>query len=84
MLGVVFMKWVGETIEHALGCQVIIDGKAMRAAAEKATNGNTPYIVSAYLADLGISIGQRRVLPCTHAKRMKNFPNPQLYAKISP
>jgi len=56
-----FMKWVNETIERALGCQIIIDGKAMRAAAEKATNGNTPYIVSAYLADLGISIGQKRV-----------------------
>jgi len=57
----VFMQWVNETIERATGCQIILDGKAIRAAAEKSTNGNTPYIVSAYLADLGISIGQKRV-----------------------
>ena len=39
----------------------IIDGKAIRWATEKCTNGNIPYIVSAYLADLGISIGQVKV-----------------------
>ena len=56
-----FMTWVSKTVERVVGSQIIIDGKAIRATAEKAKNGNTPYIVSAYLADLGISIGQKRV-----------------------
>lgn len=56
-----FMTWINERIELAVGSQIIIDGKAVRAATEKAKNGNTPYIVSAYLADLGISIGQKKV-----------------------
>lgn len=57
----VFMNWIKEIVEKQTGKQIIIDGKAIRGATEKCTNGNIPYIVSAYLADIGISIGQVKV-----------------------
>ena len=57
----IFMNWINEIIKNKTGKQIIIDGKAIRWATEKCTNGNIPYIVSAYLADLGISIGQVKV-----------------------
>lgn len=56
-----FMRWINEIIGNQTGRQIILDGKGVRAAADKARNGNTPYIVSAYIADLGISISQKRV-----------------------
>ena len=57
----VFMEWIKKTVEKQSRKQIIIDGKAIRAATEKCRNENTPYIVSAYLADVGISIGQVKV-----------------------
>jgi len=54
------MKWIKEIVEDKTGKQIIIDGKAMRGATEKAQNGNIPYIVSAFLSEVGISIGQVR------------------------
>lgn len=57
----IFLIWINEIIQNKTGKQIIIDGKAIRAAAEKVTNGKTPYILSAYIADLGISIGQVKV-----------------------
>lgn len=39
--------------------RIAIDGKAVRAAAEK--GGSIPYIISAYLENYGISIGQLKV-----------------------
>lgn len=56
----IFMKWIGEIVQDKTGKQIIIDGKAMCGATEKAKNGNIPYIVSAYLSEIGISIGQVR------------------------
>ena len=56
----IFMKWIKEIVKDRTGKQIIIDGKAMRGAADKAQNGNIPYIVSAYLCEVGISIGQVR------------------------
>lgn len=38
-----------------------IDGKAIKSATDKITGGNIPYVVSAFLSDLGISIGQVKV-----------------------
>lgn len=38
-----------------------IDGKAIKSATDKINGGNIPYIVSAFLSDLGISIGQVKV-----------------------
>lgn len=57
----IFMNWINEIIKNKTGKQIIIDGKAIRGATEKSRNGNIPYIVSAYLADIGISIGQVKV-----------------------
>ena len=57
----IFMEWIKKTVARQSGKQIIIDGKAIRAATEKCVNGNIPYIVSAYLADIGISIGQVKV-----------------------
>ena len=39
--------------------RIAIDGKAVRAAAIK--DGNIPYIISAYLENYGLSIGQLKV-----------------------
>ena len=57
----IFLKWINCIVKEKTGKQIIIDGKAIRGATEKCTNGNIPYIVSAYLADIGISIGQVKV-----------------------
>jgi len=57
----IFLEWINEIIKKKAGKQIIIDGKAIRAATEKCKNGDIPYIVSAYLADIGISIGQIKV-----------------------
>ena len=38
-----------------------IDGKAVRSATDKINNGNIPYIVSAFIGELGLSIGQVKV-----------------------
>jgi len=58
---IIFLEWINEIINEKTGKQIIIDGKAVRAATEKCINGDIPYIVSAYLADIGISIGQIKV-----------------------
>lgn len=57
----IFLKWINCIVSEQSGKQIIIDGKAIRGATEKCINGNIPYIVSAYLADTGISIGQVKV-----------------------
>ena len=57
----IFLKWIKCIVKEKTGKQIIIDGKAIKGATEKCTNGNIPYIVSAYLADIGISIGQVKV-----------------------
>ena len=57
----IFLKWINCIVREQTGKQIIIDGKAIKGATEKCTNGNIPYIVSAYLADIGISIGQVKV-----------------------
>ncbi len=57
----IFLKWINCIVKEKTGKQIIIDGKGIRGATEKCTNGNIPYIVSAYLADIGISIGQKKV-----------------------
>jgi predicted transposase YbfD/YdcC len=52
-----FAEWV-RSIPVGEGRQIAIDGKAVRSAADKLNGGNTPYIVSAFLTEVGISIGQ--------------------------
>lgn len=55
-----FVWWVNAVVKPQAG-HVILDGKALRAAADKANGGSVPYIVSAYLADSGITLAQVKV-----------------------
>lgn len=62
----IFSKWVNEIIKNKNinnenYSTIPIDGKAVKGATDKKNDGNIPYIVSAYLNDLGISIGQVKV-----------------------
>lgn len=55
-----FMKWV-TLIVDTVGKHIAIDGKAVRSATNKLNCGNTPYILSALLTDIGFSIGQVKI-----------------------
>ena len=57
----IFIKWIEEIVKNKTGKKISIDGKAVRNATDKIHGGNTPYIVSAFLGDIGISIGQVKV-----------------------
>lgn len=56
----IFIKWIKETIGQK-GLHVAIDGKAIKSARDKINNGNIPYILSGFLCDIGLSIGQIKV-----------------------
>ena len=55
-----FIDWIKEIVGQK-GTHLAIDGKAIKSARNKINGGNTPYIVSAFLCDIGISIGQVKV-----------------------
>lgn len=55
-----FIEWIKQIINDN-GIHLSIDGKAIKSARDKINGGNTPYIVSAFLSDIGISIGQVKV-----------------------
>lgn len=57
----IFIDWLKEIVKQKTGLTIAIDGKAIKSAIDKINGGNTPYIVSAYLTELGISIGQVEV-----------------------
>lgn len=56
----IFIDWIKEIIGND-GIHLSIDGKAIKSARDKINGGNTPYIVSGFLADIGISVGQVKV-----------------------
>ena len=60
-----FSAWVKNIIEEKKVEDKIklipIDGKAIKSSTDKVNKGNIPYVVSAYLSDIGISIGQLKV-----------------------
>ena len=56
----IFINWIKEIVENN-GIHLSIDGKAIKSARDKINGGNTPYIVSGFLADIGVSIGQVKV-----------------------
>jgi predicted transposase YbfD/YdcC len=56
-----FSQWIQQIVGSTTGKQIAIAGKAIRAAAEKMKNGNTPYVVNAYMTDIGLTIGQVKV-----------------------
>lgn len=57
----VFIEWIKEVVKIKSGGNISIDGKAVKSATDKINGGNIPYIVSAFLCDIGISIGQVKV-----------------------
>jgi predicted transposase YbfD/YdcC len=54
----VFVEWISEITASETGRIIALDGKAVRSARDKINGGNTPYILSAYLSEIGISLGQ--------------------------
>ena len=56
----IFCEWKKEVMKDN-GLHISIDGKAIKSARNKIDGGNTPYIVSAFLSDIGISIGEVKV-----------------------
>ena len=57
----IFIKWTKDIVHKKTGKKISIDGKAVRSATDKINNGNIPYIVSAFIGELGLSIGQVKV-----------------------
>jgi len=57
----IFIEWTKDIVKLKSGNVINIDGKAVREAQDKINGGNIPYIVSAFLSDVGISIGQVKV-----------------------
>lgn len=55
-----FIEWISQIIKEN-GIHISIDGKAIKSARDKINGGNTPYVVSAFLSDIGISVGQVKV-----------------------
>lgn len=56
-----FIEWIKNIVNDNKGRFLSIDGKAIKSATDKVNEGNTPYIVSAFLNEIGISIGQIKV-----------------------
>jgi len=54
----IFVKWITSIVEIKTGTIISIDGKAVKSARDKINGGNTPYILSAFMSEIGISIGQ--------------------------
>lgn len=57
----IFIEWTKKIVQNKTGKVISIDGKAVRSATDKINGGNIPYIVSAFLGEVGISIGQVKV-----------------------
>ena len=56
----IFVEWIKDIVKQK-GLHVAIDGKAIKSARDKVKGGNTPYILSGFLCDIGLSIGQIKV-----------------------
>ena len=56
----IFIEWIKDIVKQK-GLHVAIDGKAIKSARDKVNNGNVPYIISGFLCDIGLSIGQIKV-----------------------
>lgn len=50
----IFIDWIKEVVKEK-GRFLSIDGKAVKSATDRVYGGNTPYIVSAFLSEVGIS-----------------------------
>ena len=57
----IFIEWTKEIVENKTGKNISIDGKAIKSVTDKINNGSIPYIVSAFIGEIGLSIGQVKV-----------------------
>lgn len=57
----IFIEWTKELVKERTGKMISIDGKAVKSATDKINGRNIPYIVSAFIGELGLSIGQVKV-----------------------
>lgn len=57
----IFIEWTKEIVKNKTGKHISIDGKAIKSTTDKINNGNIPYIVSAFIGEIGLSIGQVKV-----------------------
>lgn len=57
----IFIEWTKEIVKNKTGKHISIDGNAIKSATDKINNGNIPYIVSAFIGEIGLSIGQVKV-----------------------
>ena len=57
----IFIEWTKEILEKKTEKKISIDGKTIKSATDKINNGNIPYIVSAFIGEVGLSIGQVKV-----------------------
>ena len=57
----IFIEWTKEIVKSKTGKNISIDGKAIKSATDKINNGNIPYIVSAFIGEIGLSLGQVKV-----------------------
>ncbi len=57
----VFIEWTKDIVKIKNGNIINIDVKAVREAQDKINGKNIPYIVSAFLSGVGVSIGQVKV-----------------------
>ena len=57
----IFIEWTKDIVKIKTGKKISIDGKAIKSATDKINNGNIPYIVSAFISKIGLSIGQVKV-----------------------
>ncbi|MCX4255266.1 MAG: ISAs1 family transposase, partial [Bacilli bacterium] len=56
----IFINWTKDVVKEK-GLHIALDGKAIKSARDKINNGNIPYILSGFLCDIGLSIGQIKV-----------------------
>lgn len=56
----IFIDWIKDILGQK-GFHIAIDGKAIKSARDKINNGSVPYILSGFLCDVGLSIGQVKV-----------------------
>ena len=54
----IFVKWITSIVALKSGTIISIDGKAIKSARDNINGGKTPYILSAFLSEIGVSIGQ--------------------------
>ena len=57
----IFIEWTKDILEKKTGKKISIDGKAIKSATDRINNGNIPYIVSAFIGEIGLSIGEVKV-----------------------